>query len=200
MLNPNKEDPEQKFILETSQRNINRLAKLINDILDFQKIEFGAMEYHFEKHQVNDLIRQVVDELMPSIKAKKLTISLSLSDQIPEILFDWDRMEDVLFNLISNAIKYTDNGQILIVSAYSTQDKELKLSVIDTGIGLSKENIPRVFDKFQQLSKEYNRSKGGSGLGLAIVKKIVEAHQARIEVKSEVGAGSTFTIYIKNKQ
>ena len=200
MLNPNKEDPEQKFILETSQRNINRLAKLINDILDFQKIEFGAMEYHFEKHQVNDLIRQVVDELMPSIKAKELTISLSLSDQIPEILFDWDRMEDVLFNLISNAIKYTDNGQISIVSAYSTQDKELKFSVVDTGIGLSRENIPRVFDKFQQLSKEYNRSKGGSGLGLAIVKKIVEAHQARIEVESEVGSGSKFTIYLKNNQ
>lgn len=196
MLNPDKENPEHKFIMETSQRNINRLSKLINDILDFQKIEFGAMVYHFENYVINDLIRLVVNELMPSLNAKGLKMKLELSDQIPEIPFDWERMEDVLFNLLSNAIKYTDKGQITIVTNYAKKDENVVLSVSDTGIGLAKEDIPRVFEKFQQLSKEYSRSKGGSGLGLAIVKKIVEAHHAKIDVKSEVSKGSTFSIFL----
>lgn len=197
MLNPDKENPEHKFIMETSQRNITRLSKLINDILDIQKMEFGAMVYHFENHQINDLARQVVDELITTVHAKDLKINVDLSDQVPDISFDWDRIEDVLFNLISNAIKFTDKGQISIHSSISNNN-EILLTVSDTGIGISKEDLPKLFNKFQQLSKDYNRSKGGSGLGLVIAKKIVEAHHGKIEVESEPGKGSTFRIYLPN--
>jgi signal transduction histidine kinase len=181
---------EQKDYLNTAKRNVERLSRLINDVLDFQKLEASALKLNLAEHQVNDIIRQVAESLKTLAEKKGLKIETRLEEDLPPLRLDKDRIEQVLINLVNNAVKFCDKGKIVVGTV--RQDNTVRVWVQDEGIGISAEGIGRLFESFSQLSSGTERKTGGSGLGLAISKKIVELHEGKIGVESEVGKGSTF--------
>lgn len=193
LANPDKENLEYKIIIERSQKNIFQITKLITDILDYQKLEKGSFVYHFKPHFLHDLIEEKAGQVSEEIKEKGLTMDLSLSEKVPEFSFDWDRIDDTLDQLLSNAIKFTNKGKIIIKTEFLEEKKQVQVTVSDTGIGIERDMVPKLFDKNYQFSRSSKHNSGGSGLGLAIIKKIVEAHKGELTVKSELGKGSSFS-------
>jgi PAS domain S-box-containing protein len=196
LANPDKENLEYKIIIEKSQKNINHLTRLIADILDYQKLEKGSVVYHFKPHMISDLIEEKVEQISQEIKEKGLTLELNFSEKVPEFPFDWDRIDDVLDQLLSNAVKFTNKGKILIKTDLLEEKNQVQITITDTGMGIEKEMIPKLFDKHYQLSRSSKHNTGGSGLGLAIIKKIVESHKGVLSVESELGKGSSFSFFL----
>jgi PAS domain S-box-containing protein len=196
LANPDKENLEYKIIIEKSQKNINHLTRLIADILDYQKLEKGSVVYHFKPHMISDLIEEKVEQISQEIKEKGLTLELNFSEKVPEFPFDWDRIDDVLDQLLSNAVKFTNKGKILIKTDLLEEKNQVQITITDTGMGIEKDMIPKLFDKHYQLSRSSKHNTGGSGLGLAIIKKIVESHKGVLSVESELGKGSSFSFFL----
>lgn len=193
LANPDKENLEYKMIIEKSQKNINHLTRLITDIVDYQRLEKGSVVYHFKPHMINDLIEEKAEQIAQDIKEKDLKLELIFSNDVPEFPFDWDRIDDVLDQLLSNALKYTHQGTITIKTEFLKEKNQVQVTVSDTGIGIEQSMIPKLFDKNYQLSRSSKQNSGGSGLGLAIIQKIVEAHKGGLKVESELGKGSSFS-------
>ena len=189
---------EQKEFLSIAKRNVDRLARLINDILDFQKLEAGKMDFNFQENDVNKIVKDVYDTMSPAIKSMELDFLLNLEDNLPKVQFDADKIVQVLTNMIGNAIKFTEKGNITI----STCKKEnvIQVSISDTGCGIRKEDLPRVFHEFEQLDQGGDRKTGGTGLGLAISKAIIEQHKGKICVESEYAKGTTFYFVLPIKE
>jgi len=188
---------KQKEFLNISKRNVDRLTRLINDLLDFQKMESGRQTFNFEENDINGVIKDAVKDMAPLAANKDLTFSLGLAGRIPKTRFDKDKIVQVLINLIGNAIKYTDAGSVT-VSTSNTADS-IVVSVKDTGIGIKKEDLHKLFEQFSQIESISDRRVGGTGLGLAISKKIVDAHSGKIWVDSAPGKGSTFSFSLPIK-
>ncbi len=170
------------------------LLGLINNILDFSKIESGRMELSFSEIDLFDMIRSVVATANGLIKDKPVELALQLPEKLPAVRADSIRLRQVLLNLVSNAVKFTDQGQIGI-SAQMKQDgsrREVLISVSDTGPGISLEDQKKLFEPFSQLDSSQTRKTGGSGLGLSICRHLVELHGGKIWVESTLGQGSTF--------
>ena len=185
---------DQQFLLSTAHRNLIRLEKLIADILDFQKINKENLPLNCKQGSINKLIKQTHRDLLPLFQKSKLEIRFDLDNSIPLVMLDQDRLMQVLCNLFSNAIKFTQKGSITVSSAMD--GNEIRVSVSDTGIGIPTEELTRIFEPFYQSSENQINKEVGNGLGLTISKKIIEAHQGRILVSSELGKGSTFSIYL----
>jgi len=171
----------------------DRLTRLINDILSITKMESGQSEVSNERIQLDQMADDIVEML--SIHAAEKQIEVS-SNQPKEALYVWgnpDRVEQMLINLIENAIKYNQPGGTVRVSVYDTNDK-IQLLVSDTGIGIDEKHIPRLFERFYRVDKGRSRSMGGTGLGLAIVKHIVVSMGGMIEVHSKLGEGTEFLV------
>ncbi len=171
----------------------DRLTRLINDILSITKMESGQSEVSNERIQLDQMADDIVEML--SIHAAEKQIEVS-SNQPKEPLYIWgnpDRVEQMLINLIENAIKYNQPGGTVRVSVYDTNDK-IQLLVSDTGIGIDEKHIPRLFERFYRVDKGRSRSMGGTGLGLAIVKHIVVSMGGMIEVHSKLGEGTEFLV------
>jgi PAS domain S-box-containing protein len=179
---------KQREILEIAQRNIDRLARLINDVLDFQKLQSGRAKFNMQDGNINAVIENVYNTMAGTVKKKGVELQLALDNSLPKATFDSDKMIQVLTNLVSNAMKFTDKGSITI--ATRRIENSIRVSVIDTGCGMKQEDLPKLFQQFQQLGSG-NRKTGGTGLGLAISKDIVEKHGGRIWVESEFGKGTT---------
>jgi signal transduction histidine kinase len=182
---------EQKELLGISKKNVDRLARLINDVLDFQKIKFGKMIFNIKGNDVNTIAKDVYEIMASTAEDIGIDLLLKLNNNLPKTRFDSDKITQVLTNLVSNAMKFTEKGNIIIKT-----DKRkglIYVSVSDTGGGIKKEDLPRVFDRFEQLATGGERKTGGTGLGLAISKEIVEQHNGTIWVESEFGEGSKFT-------
>ncbi len=181
---------KQKEILEIAQRNIDRLARLINDVLDFQKLESGSAKFKMQENTLNSVIENVYKTMSSTVKRSGVDFQLALDDSISKLTFDSDKIIQVLTNLVGNAMKFTEKGSITI----STRKIEnaVRVSVSDTGPGIKQEDIPKLFQKFQQLDSSGGRKTGGTGLGLAISKEIVEKHGGKIWAESEVGKGTSF--------
>lgn len=214
-------DNQIKF-LSNAKRNVDRLSSIINDLLDLSKIEAGKMEYRFTSLDIYEPINVVVSTFKTMAEPKNIVIENNMSNNnVPKVYGDINKLEQIFSNLISNAIKFTpNNGKITLTSelidiedvnadylvndtsllsrkqAKNLQGKYIKICVKDTGIGIAKENIPKVFDKFQQIESSLSREVGGTGLGLAIVKQLVEAHRGIIWVESTVGEGTTFCLIL----
>ena len=188
---------EQKDFLSLAKRNVDRLARLINDVLDFQKLDAHKMVFNIEENDINELIREVHNTMAPLTDKKGLGFSLQLGEGLPRVKFDRDRIVQVLTNLVSNAIKFTQNGSIVIAS--SRGDNAIQVSVKDTGPGVKEEDMGKLFQQFRQLEKITERKTGGTGLGLAISKEIIEKHKGRIWAESEFGKGTTFCFIIPVK-
>ena len=198
--------------LEMAKRNATRLSGIINDLLDLSKVEAGKMEFRFGKHKINNSIEYVRTALDNLAKEKNIKITTDLCEDINELYIDPQRIEQVLTNLLSNAIKFTpENGEIFInvekMDGEKIKSKPLieqnynlisgsyaVISVKDTGIGIEKDDIAKVFDKFQQIENSLTRKVGGTGLGIPIAKQLVEAHRGFIWVDSEINKGSTFHV------
>lgn len=187
----------------------NHLLQLINNILDIAKIESGKMELHYETFPIRQVLSEVENILRPLLNKKAQNLTILIDDRLSLINADRVKFKQILYNLASNAIKFThEKGEITIkadlvektISAYGNKksccNNYLKLSVIDTGIGIKKEHHEKVFLEFEQLDNSYSRKYEGTGLGLALTKKLVELHGGEIYVDSEEGKGSTFTVFL----
>lgn len=196
--------------LSMAQRNVQRLSGIINDLLDLSKIEAGKMDYHFADINIHSVIDYVMSSLSGLAKEKGLNLIAEETDNLPEIFADEQRLEQVLTNLVSNAIKFTPEGKTITVRSHIADAKQLtandcfkddlnKLSgqyivvcVEDEGIGIAEKDLLRAFDKFAQIENSLSRKVGGSGLGLPIAKQLLEAHQGTIWCDSELEKGSKF--------
>lgn len=190
----------QAKFLSMAERNINRLTNILNDLLNLSRIESGRIELKFENIGLKGIIELTASSLRPHADGKSIKIDLEISEQLPPVYGDPEKIEQILTNLIGNAVKFTpDGGRILITAQSLSHDEKggygdrIAVSVKDTGIGIPSEHLDAIFEKFHQVEGSLQRSVSGTGLGLAITRGLVEAHQGKIWVESEVGKGSTFT-------
>ncbi len=181
---------KQKYWLDVTRSYIARLNRVTDDILTVQKFEAGKMSFEMRKNDLNATVSEITAIMKNSVSEKGLGLLTDLDGKIPEFIFDKDRIVQVLVNLINNAVKFTDKGCIRVSTAL---DKDrVKVSVTDTGCGMPAKELPKVFEKFEQLSNAQERKSGGTGLGLSIAKEIVVHHGGDIRVESELGRGTSF--------
>ena len=196
LLLKNKHYPEQEKYLEAIDFSTKNLLAIINDILDFSKIEAGKMEIEKTVFYLRDLIESIFNSFVFQAEEKGIKITKQVEDKIPEsLLGDPVRINQVITNLMSNALKFTEKGSIhLTVEEVSSADNHVDLlfKIKDTGIGIAQNKINSIFESFSQASSSTTRKYGGTGLGLAIVKKIVNLFDGEIKAESTEGAGATF--------
>jgi signal transduction histidine kinase/CheY-like chemotaxis protein len=171
-------------------RNARHLLSLINDVLDLARIEAAQMSIAPEKCDPATLVAEAVDTARPLAESRGLVVRSEVESALPSVYADPMRIRQVLFNLLSNAARFTEHGSITVRAR--RDGDEVVFSVSDTGVGIAPQDIPRVFQEFQQLDGSLRRRHGGAGLGLAISKRFVELHGGRIWVESQLGRGSTF--------
>jgi signal transduction histidine kinase len=178
--------------LDTIVSEGDRLTDLINDLLDITKIEAGKVEWKMELTSVAEIIERATAITSGSFEENKLELIKDIEDGLPEVVGDENRLEQVMINLISNAVKFTEKGSVTCRARKISN--EIVVSVIDTGTGISKSDHKKIFEKFKQIGGTMLKDKPrGTGLGLQICKKIVEHHGGRIWVKSDLGKGSNFS-------
>jgi signal transduction histidine kinase len=182
---------DQKDFLETAKRNVDRLGRLINDVLDYQKLEAQHVEFRMVEQDINKVIAEIGQSFELPLKSKGLKLRLNLRSGLPLLVFDTDKIIQVLINLTNNAMKFTEKGTITLASEMSG-DNAVKVSVTDEGMGIKKEDLGKLFQSFSQISTGTGRQTGSTGLGLAISKKIIDNHKGQMQVSSVYGQGSTF--------
>jgi signal transduction histidine kinase len=170
-----------------------RLTQLINNILDFSRIEAGRKEYRLVRSDLAAVVRDVVDAYRFQIEQHGFSLELAIAEDLPEVELDPEALSQALINLLNNAIKYSPNQKAIAVSARREGGRVL-VSVTDRGIGIPKSEQKRIFEKFYRVETSVVHTTKGSGLGLALVQHIAEAHGGRVEVTSAPGEGSTFTL------
>lgn len=206
-------DAGSKF-LNMAKRNVQRLAGIINDLLDLSKIEAGKMDFHFKNINIHQVIDYVKSTLSILAKDKSIELLTDETDSLPEIYADSQRLEQVLTNLVSNAIKFTPEGKKIIISSKLTNAENIEVhpyfqeeieklkgdyivvSVKDEGIGIAEKDLLHAFDKFAQIENSLSRKVGGSGLGLPIAKQLLDAHNGAIWCSSQLEKGSEFSFAI----
>lgn len=187
---------DQIELLDISLRNINRLGKLIQDVLDFQKLNAVLMEFNQKPEQINDVITQILLDLSSYTNTYNIKIKTDLCPDLPFIKFDKERISQVLINLINNAVKNTKQGSITIKTEMVQDSRKVKISVSDTGCGIKPENLDKIFIPFFQIKEDVDYKSGGTGLGLSISNRILEGHDSKLYVISEFGIGSTFYFFL----
>jgi two-component system sensor histidine kinase GlrK len=186
---------KQAKLLNILTMETNRLIGQVNSFLDLSKMEAGMMTYHFEQGSLHPLIKKTMMEMVPLVEAKKIKFEAAVTEELPMIKMDDERILQALRNLIGNAVKFTPEGGCVRISARPGA-QGLEVSVADTGPGISKEDIPTIFEKFHQVPVGHSERTNGTGLGLAIVKHIITAHRGKVWVESEPGRGSTFSFVL----
>src|SRR5581483_8391806 len=184
------EEDQMTFLTMTS-RNIDRLDKMVRDVLDFSKISAGKMELRQEKVDLRELLGQVIGTFRPQAESSSVSLELSEVELLPPVWADRDKIEQVLNNLLNNAFKFTEQKGRIVLSA-RLQDDSIEVSVADNGIGIPADEQKKIFERFYQVGDSLTRISGGTGLGLSIVKHFIEAHGGTVGVESEPGKGSRF--------
>jgi len=178
-------------VLERVQVNGRHLLGLINDVLDLSKIEAGQLTLSLSDYSLGDVVHGVVAAVEPLAAEKRLAFRAEVAPDLPPARGDERRLSQVLLNLVGNAIKFTDKGEVKI--AASVANGSFTVAVCDTGPGIAASDQAKIFEEFQQADNSSTRQKGGTGLGLAIAKRIIEMHGGRLWVESSLGQGSTFS-------
>jgi PAS domain S-box-containing protein len=185
--------PKASEMVEMADSNTERLVRLVNDILDLQRMESGADELHVQPCTDEDLFEQVSGLMGPL--AREAGVTLAVRPAGVSLVADRDRLIQTLSNLVSNAVKFSEDGDRVILAARLDGDR-VHFNVSDNGRGIPSDKLESIFGRFQQVEASDSRAKGGTGLGLAICKEIVERHGGSIRVESELGSGSTFAFTI----
>jgi signal transduction histidine kinase len=183
-----------KEYAELIEGETDRLTRLINNVLNFSKIERGIKDYNFSTIYLNDIVRNTLRIMKYQLKSQNVTVKMSLLENEEPVQGDADALTEVIINLISNAVKYSLERREIHIATW-IEKGEAALSVQDFGIGIPAEKIESIFEPYYRVKSERAERVSGIGLGLSIVKHILDAHHCRIAVKSVVGEGSTFTLY-----
>jgi len=185
------EPEEVKEIASSIKRSAREMLRLIEDLLDLERIALGKLVLHYEKHDICEIIRESVGDFKNDAAAKEITLTANPGGGCDDVICDRGRVQQVLSNLIGNALKFTPAGGRITVSCAPTgpESKDVQVSVSDTGAGIATEKVESIFERFSQINSQDRR---GIGLGLYIAKMMVEEHPGRIWVESKLGEGSTF--------
>jgi two-component system sensor histidine kinase GlrK len=194
-LQKDKTADKQKRILQIITEESNRLIDLVNSLLDISRMEAGMTKYHFSRKDIAPLITKVIRELEPIAETRNISLGTGVAGALPIVFIDSERILQVLRNLIGNAIKFTPDGGSVLVRAAS-EEKGIRLSIEDTGIGIPEEDLTSIFFKFHQAILSGQGKIKGTGLGLSLVKHIVQAHGGKVWAESTEGKGSTFTFIL----
>ena len=193
--NPQTSDKELSRILRVMERHSKRLGLLVDDLLTLAHLESRSAGLQFSDVQLAELFQSVIRDWEKKLAEKQLKVVVDLSPDARTIRADETRLHEVLYNLLDNALKYSrENGEIRLRAAQ--RGPEIVLSVTDNGIGISKGDLPRIFERFYRADKARSRELGGTGLGLAIVKHIAQLHGGRVEAESELGKGTTIRVIL----
>ena len=187
-------DAKSRNYLEIIRRHTDRLINIVKDLLLLSELEEKEFRLQTEKLNLKSLIESILKIFMPRIKEKKLCVKLTAEDSLPLIEGDPFKLEQMLINVIDNAVKYTKKGKIEI--SLKKEDRNARIEIQDTGIGIPKEYLDRIFERFYVIDKSRSKKLGGTGLGLSIVKHIALLHNGDVYVKSTPGKGTTFTILL----
>lgn len=187
----NDKNVRTKF-LKKAAKSLDGLDMLVQDLLTLSHIETGQIKMHFESIDIVKLTEEVFEQFEDKADKKDVILKINSPHQKVMVYADWQRISQVMTNLISNAIKHSDEGAEVRVSFDATK-KNVITHVRDTGEGIPAEHLPRIFERFYRVDKSRSREKGGTGLGLAIVKHIMDGHHSKVEVESTPGKGSTFS-------
>jgi GAF domain-containing protein len=189
------EAPEKmRTVMERVQSNGKHLLGLINDVLDLSKIEAGQLVLSIQDYSIKDIVHGVYSAVEPLANSKKLSFKIEVPPNLPPARGDDRRLTQVLLNLVGNAIKFTDTGEVAVKAAAA--NGAYTISVRDTGPGIAEVDQAKIFDEFQQADSSQTKAKGGTGLGLSIAKRIVEMHGGRLWVESSLGNGATFSFTV----
>ena len=189
---------DQARFLNIAKRNIDRLSRLINDVLDFQRLDAGKMTFHMQEGAIDRTVEDAYNTMQPFAAKRGIHLTVEIEPGLPPVEFDSDRIVQVITNLISNGIKFTPEGGDIRVRVHRRGEHVL-IQVSDTGLGIPPEALPRVFERFYRVSRP-GKEIQGTGLGLPIVSRIVTGHGGRIDVESEPNKGTTFTVWLPIKQ
>jgi PAS domain S-box-containing protein len=188
-------------VLDTQRKSLTRidsnsqhLLALINDILDITRIEAGRMPLNVSTFKIPALVEEVISELEPIIKRSTLTVRPMMPKTLPPLKSDRQKVKQIVLNLLSNALKFTPAGTVSIAASYDRTDRVIAIAVSDTGVGIAADDRAKVFEDFRQLDSSPARGYGGTGLGLSICRRLSQMLGGTIDLESEVGKGSTFTL------
>jgi len=187
--------PKQENMLQRILNSGRHLLTLIDDILDFSKLEAGRMELNLQELNLAELVKATTEEMRSLSEQKNLTMAVHLNLHNPDLVNDKTRLRQIIVNLLSNAIKFTETGSIQ-VEVWELTANRIAIAVKDTGIGIAEADLAHIFEEFRQANQSLTREHGGTGLGLAITNRLVHMMQGTIKVESELGEGSTFRVEI----
>ena len=190
---PDQQETTRQF-LRIVHDNALRLNRMVNDLLTLSNIELGKTQLHLEEISLREMVEGILMMMENIAEEKELTLFMDIDENFPPFMADKDRLFQILINLLDNAVKATEAGGSISVSA-KHEDKELVIKVMDTGIGITPKDIPRLGERFYRADKARSRKLGGTGLGLSIVKHLMEAHRGRIQIESGEGKGTTVFLY-----
>ncbi|EOD00184.1 sensor histidine kinase [Caldisalinibacter kiritimatiensis] len=177
----------------------DRMARIVRDLLQLSNLDYKQTKWNKVTIPVKEMLEEIYLKMKISAQEKGQTLSLNIEDDMPEVIFDKDGFEQVILNIVSNAIKYTPNNGNIEIKAF-TQDDNILIKVKDDGIGIPKEDLDRIFERFYRVDKARSRELGGTGLGLSIAKQIVEAHNGEIQINSEFNVGTEVDIIVPAKK
>ncbi len=189
----------QKQKLQRVDSNAKHLLSIINDILDISRIEAGKMPLHLEEFELPTLIGELLAEVEPLIQKARLQTLTEIAEGMQPLLSDRQKVKQIVLNLLTNAIKFTPQGQVTVWASCDAEQSEVRIAVQDTGIGIAVQDREKVFEDFRQADSSVTREYGGAGLGLAICKRLATMIEGHIELESKLGHGSTFTLVIPRR-
>jgi len=190
------DDEVNRRFLERIIRHSQRLTNLTNDLTEISRIESGELKMTMKPWELGLLAGEVIESLDVEAGRNEIQLRKRIPDDLPRVIADRERIRQVLSNLITNGIKYNNAGGFVEIRAIRLPSGLVKTSVIDSGIGIERDQVPRLTERFYRVDKSRSRTKGGTGLGLAIVKHILEAHSQRLTIESLPGEGSTFSFFL----
>ena len=185
--------------MNSIKQNCYRLLRLVNNIIDMSRIDYGYFETHLGNYNIVSVVEDITMSILEYVKVKGINLIFDTEIEEEIIACDPDKIERIILNLLSNAIKYTDKGGTIKVSV-KTNDNNVYISVMDTGIGIPNDKLPHIFDRYTQIDNGITRKWNGSGIGLSLVKSLVELQGGKISAKSEFEKGSDFIIMLPIKQ
>jgi len=186
-------DTEKQFLGVINSES-ERMARIVTDLLTLSKLDYGRMELRMTRFSLRDMLQNVVNAMRLSAVESGHTLSMDVSPSLPNIVGDRERLEQVVVNILSNAVKYTPSGGNVWLASWPTGHDSVCITVRDDGIGIPAADVPRLFERFYRVDKARSRAAGGTGLGLAIAKEIVEQHYGQIKLESEYHKGTLVTI------